>query len=66
VQVFRETQQLHGAIGFTREYRLHVWSMRLPALAVEMGGREAHRLAVSKSRFQPDTVRQAIAAYRLG
>jgi alkylation response protein AidB-like acyl-CoA dehydrogenase len=66
IQTFRETQQLHGAIGFTREYRLHIWSMRLPALAVEMGGPVAHRLAVASSRFQPDSVRQAIESYRLG
>lgn len=40
--VFRETQQMHGAIGFTREYPLHGWTMRLPALQREMGGATRH------------------------
>jgi alkylation response protein AidB-like acyl-CoA dehydrogenase len=31
-RVFHETHQFHGAMGFTREHDLHVWSMRLQAL----------------------------------
>ncbi len=37
-RVFHEVHQMNGAIGFTREHDLHVWSMRLQALALEMGG----------------------------
>ena len=37
-QVFRETHQLSGAMGFTREHDLHVFSMRLAALSVDGGG----------------------------
>jgi alkylation response protein AidB-like acyl-CoA dehydrogenase len=52
--VFRETHQLQGAIGFTREYKLHVWTMRLPALQRELGGPTAHRRAAVASRFCPE------------
>jgi alkylation response protein AidB-like acyl-CoA dehydrogenase len=50
-RVFRETHQLTGAIGFTREHDLHVWSMRLQALRLELGGLAAHRHAVVSSRW---------------
>ena len=50
-QVFRETHQLSGAIGYTREHDLHVWSMRLQALRLELGGVEAHRRAVFHARW---------------
>jgi len=36
--VFRECQQMHGAMGFTREYPLHIWTMQLSALQREQGG----------------------------
>ena len=49
--VTRETQQMHGAMGLTREYPLHVWSMRLPPLAVELGGPDAHRRDAARLRF---------------
>ena len=39
----RETHQLSGAIGYTREHDLHVWSMRLLALRLELGGAGAQR-----------------------
>ncbi len=42
-QVFSETHQLSGAIGFTREHDLHVHTMRLQALRLELGGMTAHR-----------------------
>jgi alkylation response protein AidB-like acyl-CoA dehydrogenase len=49
--VFDETHQLSGAIGFTREHDLHVWSMRLQALRLELGGVAAHRRALARSRW---------------
>ena len=50
-QVFAETHQLSGAIGFTREHDLHVWSMRLQALRLEMGGVSGHRRAIVEARW---------------
>lgn len=49
-QVFTETHQLTGAMGFTREHDLHVWSMRLQALRLEAGGVAAHRIAAAAPR----------------
>ncbi len=40
--VFDAVHQVVGAIGFTREFDLHLWSMRLPVLAAELGGPAAH------------------------
>lgn len=50
-RVFAETHQLSGAIGFTREHDLHVWSMRLQALRQELGGVQGHRRAVVAERW---------------
>ena len=50
-RVFAETHQLSGAIGFTREHPLHVFSMRLQALRLELGGAPAHRLAAARARW---------------
>ena len=50
-RVFRETHQMTGAMGFTREHDLHVWSMRLEALRVELGGVSAHRRAIARARW---------------
>jgi alkylation response protein AidB-like acyl-CoA dehydrogenase len=50
-RVFDETHQLSGAIGFTREHDLHVWSMRLQALRLELGGVAAHRRAIAEKRW---------------
>lgn len=50
-QVFGETHQLSGAIGYTREHDLHVWSMRLQALRLEMGGVAGHRRAIVEQRW---------------
>ena len=52
-QLFRETHQLTGAMGFTREHDLHVWSLRLQALRLEQGGASAHRRAIAASRWNP-------------
>ncbi len=49
--LFRETHQLTGAMGFTREHDLHVFSMRLPALRLELGGLSAHRRAIARARW---------------
>ena len=49
--VFRETHQLTGAMGYTREHDLHVFSMRLEALRVELGGTSAHRRAIARARW---------------
>ncbi len=48
---FRELHQLSGAIGFTREHDLHVWTMRLKALELELGGASAHRRALARARW---------------
>ncbi len=49
--VFRETHQLSGAIGFTREHPLHAWSMRLHALGTELSGASGHRRALAAARW---------------
>ena len=49
--VFRETHQLSGAMGYTREHPLHVYSMRLAALRLELGGAGAHRREVTRIRW---------------
>jgi len=48
---FRETHQMHGAMGFTREYPLHLFSMKLPALQQELGGGTAHARAATQLRW---------------
>lgn len=50
-RVFEETHQLSGAMGYTREHDLHVFSMRLPALRLELGGVAAQRRAVAEARW---------------
>lgn len=50
-QIFRETHQLSGAIGFTRAHDLHVWSMRLHALGIELAGAAGHRRALAAARW---------------
>jgi alkylation response protein AidB-like acyl-CoA dehydrogenase len=49
--VFRETHQLSGAMGYTREHPLHVFSMRLAALRQELGGMAAQRREVARARW---------------
>jgi len=51
VRVHAETHQLTGAMGFTRERPLHVWSMRLQALRLETGGTAGHRVAAARERW---------------
>jgi alkylation response protein AidB-like acyl-CoA dehydrogenase len=49
--VFAETHQLSGAIGYTREHPLHVFSMRLQALRLELGGAPSHARAAARARW---------------
>jgi alkylation response protein AidB-like acyl-CoA dehydrogenase len=54
-RVHRETHQLSGAIGYTTEHDLHVWSMRLQALRLELGGPGAQLRALARARWRaPD------------
>jgi alkylation response protein AidB-like acyl-CoA dehydrogenase len=50
--VTQETHQLTGAMGFTLEYDLHVWSLRLQALRTEGGGIGRHAEALVSARWQ--------------
>jgi len=50
-KLFAETHQMSGAVGFTREFDLHVWSMRLHTLRQELGGLNMHRKALVESRW---------------
>lgn len=50
-QVFAETHQLSGAIGFTREHPLHVFTLRLQALRLELGGAAEHRASAAAARW---------------
>ena len=50
-RVFLETHQLSGAIGYTREHDLHVFSMRLEALRLELGGIVSHQRALARARW---------------
>jgi len=46
-----DTHQLSGAIGFTTEFNLHLWTTRLHGLRVELGGTTAHQLAVTTATW---------------
>jgi alkylation response protein AidB-like acyl-CoA dehydrogenase len=50
-RVFAETHQLSGAIGYTREHDLHVFSMRLQGLRLELGGLGESRRAAARARW---------------
>jgi alkylation response protein AidB-like acyl-CoA dehydrogenase len=50
-RVFLETHQLSGAIGYTREHNLHVFSMRLEALRLELGGVGGHQRSLAQARW---------------
>nr|WP_237535980.1 acyl-CoA dehydrogenase family protein [Streptomyces sp. SID3343] len=47
----RETHQITGAVGLTREHDLHLWTLRLQALRAELGGLRSHRRAVVAARW---------------
>jgi alkylation response protein AidB-like acyl-CoA dehydrogenase len=50
-QIFTEAHQMSGAIGFTCEFDLHVWSMRLLALRQELHGVGGARRALVEARW---------------
>jgi alkylation response protein AidB-like acyl-CoA dehydrogenase len=50
-RIFADTHQLSGAMGYTHEHELHVWSMRLPVLRLELGGGGAHGRALATARW---------------
>ncbi|KXF53348.1 acyl-CoA dehydrogenase [Rhodococcus sp. SC4] len=47
----RETHQIMGAIGLTREHDLHLYTLRLQALRTELGGLRGHRRALVTARW---------------
>ena len=51
LNVFDAVHQVVGAIGFTREFDLHLWSLKLPVLAIELGGPRAHAAAASAAQW---------------
>ena len=51
IQTGRELHQFSGAIGLTREFDLHLWTTRLHAVRVELGGLHAHRRAAADARW---------------
>jgi alkylation response protein AidB-like acyl-CoA dehydrogenase len=50
-QLGADLHQLTGAIGFTYEYDLQLWTTRLHGLRAEMGGVPAHRAALATARW---------------
>ena len=50
-RVFIETHQMTGAMGFTREHDLHVWSMRLQPHVMALGGASVHHRAAARARW---------------
>jgi len=60
--VFRECHQLHGAIGFTREYPLHLWTIRLLQVQRELGGPTRHRRDAARMTFTaPEVLALSVA-----
>jgi len=60
--VFRECHQLHGAIGFTREYPLHLWTVRLTQVQRELGGPTRHRRDAAQMTFtNPEVLALSVA-----
>jgi hypothetical protein len=52
-RVVRESHQLIGAIGLTREFDLQLWSLRLHAVSLEAGGWRAHARAAALEHWRP-------------
>jgi alkylation response protein AidB-like acyl-CoA dehydrogenase len=50
-RICTETHQMTGAIGLTTEYDLHVWTMRLEALRLELAGAAGHARALASARW---------------
>jgi alkylation response protein AidB-like acyl-CoA dehydrogenase len=53
-RVTLDAHQLTGALGFSTEYDLHLWTMRLPALVVEAGWMGAPEADLVAARWFPD------------
>jgi alkylation response protein AidB-like acyl-CoA dehydrogenase len=51
-RILQEAHQQAGSIGFTLEFDLHVWSLRLQSLRVEAGGLAGHADALVRSRWR--------------
>lgn len=56
----RESHQMIGAIGLTREFDLHLWSLRLHAVSLEAGGRRAHARAAALEHWCPSAEASAV------
>lgn len=54
-RVRRDTHQFTGALGFTTEYDLHLWTMRLPALTIEAATIGSAAIAAATSRWPAAT-----------
>ena len=50
-QLFYEMHQMTGAMGFTFEHDLYVWSMKLQALRTECGGATIHFRELAQTRW---------------
>jgi alkylation response protein AidB-like acyl-CoA dehydrogenase len=50
-RIMQETHQLAGAMGFTKEFDLHLWTMRIPALVREAESVSSPARAVAESRW---------------
>jgi alkylation response protein AidB-like acyl-CoA dehydrogenase len=50
-RVRRDTHQFTGALGFTTEYDLHLWTMRMPALVIEAGTIGSAGIAAANCRW---------------
>jgi alkylation response protein AidB-like acyl-CoA dehydrogenase len=50
-RVFWDTHQLSGALGFTAEYDLHLWTMRMPALRAEARALGQPGVALATARW---------------
>ncbi|TAL02740.1 MAG: acyl-CoA dehydrogenase [Rhodospirillaceae bacterium] len=50
-RVIYDVHQMHGGIGVTLEYPLHLWTYRLKALISELGGRGGQASAVAQHCF---------------
>jgi alkylation response protein AidB-like acyl-CoA dehydrogenase len=50
-RLFMETHQLTGAMGFTEEYDLHLWTMRIPTLRAEANALGSAARASARERW---------------
>jgi Acyl-CoA dehydrogenase, C-terminal domain len=50
-RVFTDAHQFHGAMGFTTEHDLHLWTVRLPALTIEARSLGRPATALARARW---------------